>query len=53
MAATTYVSGPWKAAAGTLQDILDELKSDGISGPDKVVGLTHDGTNFVVVYRYK
>jgi len=39
MAATTYVSSPWKAAVGTSQD--------------KVVGLTHDGTNFVVVYRYK
>jgi len=53
MAATTYVSGVWKAATGTLQDLIDELKGDGIVDASRIAGIAHDGTNFAIIYRYK
>jgi len=51
--ATTVTSGIWKGVTGTLQEVIDELKGDGITDATKVAGLTHDGTNFNIVYKYK
>ena len=49
---STSTGGIWKAVTGTLQEIVNELASDKITDAKRVV-ITHDGTNYVALYRYK
>jgi len=41
-------TGAWYTISGTLQEIIDELANQNMSGHN-VVGFLHDGTNYVVL----
>ena len=51
--ATVNIAGVWKIVTGTAAEIVQELANDGIQDPIKIGGVAHDGTNLVIIYKFK
>lgn len=55
MVVTVTTSDPaeyWAAYEGTLQEVLDQMETDGIHTGD-VENMFHDGTNYVALVRLR
>ena len=50
MVVTKTQYGPWVALSGTLAEVVQALRDEGIS-TIQCKNVFHDGTNYVAVYR--